>query len=141
MAVDNVARGMAAAAMSGGGGGGGSSALSGLTDVDISNPTNGQTLVYNATSGKWENGDSAGGRVLVVPVTLSDENLLVSTKTWQEIYDAEIPIFKNTGDGRAYFYITDIFHFGADYTVIAIGPDGNLTFTCASANGYPTAEN
>lgn len=43
----------------GGGGGGGSSSLSGLTDVDISNPTDGQTLVYNATSGKWENG--AGG--------------------------------------------------------------------------------
>lgn len=39
-----------------GGGGGGSSTLAGLTDVDISNPTNGQTLVYNATSGKWENG-------------------------------------------------------------------------------------
>lgn len=37
-------------------GGGGSSTLSGLTDVDISNPTDGQTLVYNASAGKWENG-------------------------------------------------------------------------------------
>lgn len=37
-------------------GGGGSSTLSGLTDVDLTNPTDGQTLVYNATSGKWENG-------------------------------------------------------------------------------------
>ena len=44
-----------------GGGGGGSSTLAGLTDVDISNPTNGQTLVYNATSGKWENGSGGGG--------------------------------------------------------------------------------
>lgn len=43
----------------GGGGGGGSSTLAGLTDVDISNPTDGQTLIYNATSEKWENG--AGG--------------------------------------------------------------------------------
>lgn len=33
------------------------STLAGLTDVDISNPTDGQTLVYNATSEKWENGD------------------------------------------------------------------------------------
>ena len=40
-------------------GGGGSSTLSALTDVDISNPTDGQTLVYNASAGKWENG--AGG--------------------------------------------------------------------------------
>lgn len=44
-----------------GGGGGGSSSLSGLTDVDISNPTDGQMLVYNATSGKWENGAGGGG--------------------------------------------------------------------------------
>lgn len=35
--------------------GGGS--LATLTDVDISDPTDGQTLVYNATSGKWENGN------------------------------------------------------------------------------------
>lgn len=52
----------------GGGGGGGSSTLSGLTDVDISNPTDGQTLVYNATSGKWENGEGGGSGVLVVSV-------------------------------------------------------------------------
>lgn len=45
----------------GGGGGGGSSTLAGLTDVDISNPTDGQTLVYNSTSGKWENGAGGGG--------------------------------------------------------------------------------
>lgn len=43
------------------GGGGGSSTLSGLTDVDISNPTDGQVLVYNAETGKWENGAASGG--------------------------------------------------------------------------------
>lgn len=88
MAVDNIARGMAAEALSGGGGGG-SSTLSGLTDVDISNPTNGQTLVYNATSGKWENGESAGGGALVVHATWGDtpetENTLTLDKTWNEI--------------------------------------------------------
>lgn len=40
---------------------GGSTSLEGLTDVDISNPSDGQTLVYNATTEKWENGESAGG--------------------------------------------------------------------------------
>lgn len=44
----------------------GSSTLSGLTDVDISNPSDGQTLVYNASSGKWENGaDGTSNRVAV----------------------------------------------------------------------------
>jgi hypothetical protein len=42
----------------GGSGGGGSvvtQTLAGLSDVSISGPTNGQPLVYNSTSGKWEN--------------------------------------------------------------------------------------
>ena len=44
-----------------GGGGGGASALADLTDVALSSPTNGQALVYNATSGKWENQTIGGG--------------------------------------------------------------------------------
>ena len=31
--------------------------LVGLTDTDINSPTNGQTLIYNSTSQKWENND------------------------------------------------------------------------------------
>ena len=42
-----------------GGGGGGASALSDLLDVQLTNPTNGQALIYNSTLGKWVNG-SAG---------------------------------------------------------------------------------
>lgn len=61
-------------AAGGGGGGGGSSTLSGLTDVDITNPSDGQTLVYNATSGKWENASSSGGSgPLIVNVAETEE--------------------------------------------------------------------
>lgn len=35
--------------------------LNALSDVDISNPTNNQVLVYNATTKKWENGTIASG--------------------------------------------------------------------------------
>jgi hypothetical protein len=45
----------------GGGGGGGSSTLAGLLDVEISNPANGEGLVYNATNQKWENQPIGGG--------------------------------------------------------------------------------
>lgn len=38
-----------------GGGGGGSSTLAGLTDTTISNPADGQFLVYDGTSSKWVN--------------------------------------------------------------------------------------
>lgn len=74
-------------------GSGGSSTLSGLTDVDISNPTDGQTLVYNSTSGKWENGDggSGGGDVLVVNVRAtrtSDGSTATFDKTFAELKSA-----------------------------------------------------
>ena len=38
-----------------GGGGGGSSTLAGLTDTTITNPADGQFLVYDSTSNKWVN--------------------------------------------------------------------------------------
>jgi len=43
-------------ASSGSGGGSGSSTLAGDSDVAITDPSDGQALNYNATSGKWENG-------------------------------------------------------------------------------------
>ena len=46
--------------ISGGGGGSSASDLSDMTDVDISSPSDGDTLVYNATTGKWENGSGEG---------------------------------------------------------------------------------
>lgn len=66
----------------------GSSTLSGLTDVDISNPSNGQTLVYNATSEKWENGAGGGGVLYVSAVGDSLENCILDTQ-WSVI-DAAI---------------------------------------------------
>lgn len=42
-------------------GGGGVSALSDLTDVTLTSPTNGQALVYDATNQVWINGNVSGG--------------------------------------------------------------------------------
>lgn len=67
MSFDPVSFALGAASAKGGPGG--ASALSGLTDVDISNPTDGQTLVYNAATGKWENGAGGGGGYKVFEVT------------------------------------------------------------------------
>ena len=43
------------------GGGGGSSTLAGLSDVNISSPTNGQALVYDDQNDEWVNGNVSGG--------------------------------------------------------------------------------
>lgn len=39
--------------------GGGATSLSSLSDVTVSSPSNGQILLYNSTSGKWENGTTS----------------------------------------------------------------------------------
>ena len=125
-----------------GGGGGGSSTLSGLTDVDISNPTNGQTLVYNATSGKWENGGSSG--VLVIHLG----EMGVMDKTWQEIHDAlaagVVMVFTYSpfGNGEIYMAFINTAYPDVDmYGVTAISAQGTvptiLIAGCASANDYP----
>lgn len=89
-------------AAGGGGGTGGSTTLSGLTDVDISNPSDGQTLVYNASAGKWENG--ASSEVLVVTViathTTGGETTVSFDKTFAELksaYEAGSVILCNVG--------------------------------------------
>lgn len=42
---------------------GGSSTLADLTDVEIENPTDGQTLLYNSTTHKFENGDGGSANI------------------------------------------------------------------------------
>ena len=77
-----------------GGGGGGSSTLAGLTDVDISSPTNGQALVYDANAAKWKNGAGGGGGGIDYSETEQDTGLkwidgkTVYQKTFKELITA-----------------------------------------------------
>lgn len=59
--VDFWSAGAVSALGYGSGGGGGATELSQLSDVQLTSLTNGQALVYNATSGKWENQTIGGG--------------------------------------------------------------------------------
>lgn len=99
MYLDAIARGGGG----GGGGGGGSSTLSGLTDVDISNPTDGQTLVYNATSGKWENGagGSSSGVRFFEAIYGNDDSLTLSVtaETLYEAMQSSVCVVKSTDGG------------------------------------------
>ena len=53
-----------------GGGGGGATALTDLVDVALSNPQNGQVLMYNSSTGKWYNGTvQSGGGGTVTSIT------------------------------------------------------------------------
>lgn len=69
-----------------GGGGGGSSTLAGLTDVDITTPTNNQVLKYNSSTNKWENG--SGGGTTAGLGDLSDVTLTTPTNGQTLVYDS-----------------------------------------------------
>ena len=129
-----------------GGGGGGSSTLSGLTDVDISNPSNGQTLVYNSTSGKWENVPLRVLGVREVYDESTDKTTL--SETWQTIYDAIREgrfvyiwgIDEDEQEQEAYLgRVLSVYHSSSDGYRIEInsGMSGPQGFVAASANDYP----
>lgn len=124
------------------------STLAGLTDVDISDPTDGQTLVYNATSGKWENG--AGGRpgtLVVHDVSDGDDDRL--DHTYAEIRAAGLAVMvdeTDMGDGQ---YAVDVMPLEAyGYAVLGSGDpvyfvgfilDGSrYVYTTDTQGGYPT---
>ena len=104
----------------------------------ITNPQDGDTLVYNATQGKWVNGAGGGSGSLAVHV--DGDNAL--DKTWKEISDAfndgaliyreyETIIDDSTSYNRE--YITFV---GYDAESYAVGFDKSVYVT-TSENGYP----
>lgn len=126
------------------GGGGGSSTLAGLSDVNISNPTDGQTLVFNATSGKWENGEGSSGGVLAI--TLDDT--MTMNRTWNEIKNASFAvIIANFDEGSALWIpvtgCNTVTEGGSAYYVYGVqifsaGEIEPITFSVDSPSGYPT---
>lgn len=61
---------LSALGLNSGGGGGGATALTDLVDVALSNPQNGQVLMYNSSTGKWYNGTvQSGGGGTVTSIT------------------------------------------------------------------------
>jgi len=67
--------------------GSGASSLMDLLDVEVLNPTDGQTLTYDATTQKWINGGggSTGGVMFITIQYDESKGAYVSDKTWSEI--------------------------------------------------------
>lgn len=113
---------------------GGSSSLVGLTDVDISNPTDGQTLVYDASSEKWVNGDSAGGALMVSVVEDDQGNAILMTPAG-EIYAA----FANGKNVRVVMEVEGVGVIGA-FSLLSCDIDTEtsaMTFNVTGLSGMP----
>lgn len=124
MYLDYIAR-------NGGGGGGGSSTLSGLTDVDISNPTDGQTLVYNATAQKWEN------RIMGLVVRdIEADGHVTLDKTYAEIA-AAAPFVCKQEDNNGTASYEWLWRIGPGSEPYAYMLDIGDTYVANSGNDYP----
>lgn len=139
----------------------GSTTLAGLTDVDITNPTDGQTLVYDAASSKWVNGSGGGGGLIVnimVHGSGTAEEYAIMDKTAGEIiaaintgrairFQVQVPdpeeglleVF--TGYLSSYVEV-DLGESGTGYsfTVKRVGSGGDFydgTYGCFASSSYP----
>lgn len=91
----------------------GAGALSGLSDVDLSSPTDGQALVYDGANSKWINGNvSGGGDISAYGVFIDTSNIIVpstaytTTMSYLATEDCAVYIdFYGSSNGSAYVYI------------------------------------
>lgn len=128
---------------SGSGGSGGASALVDLSDVDISNPSNGQVLKYNSTTQKWENGTSGGGRTLTSLWT-NTGNTNPSSITLSDAYtnydDFICMCYRsanNTYEPEFYQYISDRMPVGCNFACLAwSGSSDYITFTITDSTTF-----
>ena len=74
-------------------------ALSALSDVNITSPTDNQVLKYNSTSGKWENGTGGGGSTYTAGDGIEITNDVISTKQSEEgDIDKIIDVYPTAGN-------------------------------------------
>ena len=113
-------------------GGGGASAISDLTDVNLTNLSNGQILKYDSTNQKWVNANESGGGgdveleetpLYTTPITVAGTYTLADDI---ENYDfvSFVSGVSNEGDIRA-LIVSDILNM----------LDDNLVVNCAGTNG------
>lgn len=100
--------------------------LVGLTDTDINNPTNGQTLIYNSTNQKWENqngGSASLAGLSDVDLTApADGQVLTYDSTNQEWVNADIGA---SGGSNITVTTTEATLYGQNVTI----SDGVTTLT------------
>ncbi len=66
------------------------STLAGLTDTLISNPSDGQTLVWDATAQAWKNSDASGGAGIVIPLDAAYTYVMASGGSIPVLQDTSI---------------------------------------------------
>lgn len=119
------------------GGGGGDS-----FSPDITNPQDGDTLVYNAAQQKWVNGAGSGNSVLCIDSTDTETGSVLG-KTWQEIYDvfdngSYVYVRSSSQDSFDIGTIVNVYKLVNDYIVnVLFNGNEKIRYKASSSDGYP----
>lgn len=122
-----------------GGGGGGASALTDLTDVNVTSPTNGQALVYDTASSKWIAQDVSGTLYTNSATTTTLDPSQVVDSFAKTLYRTVKYMIQATSDSEVHsaevtVMHTDIEVFTTVYNVMYSGA-GKLFEVGAAING------
>lgn len=122
--------------------------------MEIEDPTDGQTLVYDADDDVWKNAaaPSEGGLVVTVTEDTSGENpVYTMDKTWKEISDAAASglvmcVYASSEGETNYSFIYEVGHdelVGYWANPFASGgfPNGDDGYIAATETDYPSCEN
>lgn len=131
----------------GGSGGGGASAISDLTDVELTNLADGQILKYDATNQKWVNDDESGGGVgysrtalYTNPITSAGEvTLSDDISNYDSILfivhgnanGASIPVYVDTAYILSCVYSTNV---NSDHVLFSMWGTEYIRMTAGTAN-------
>lgn len=125
---------------SGGGGGGGASALNDLSDVAISQPSNGQVLMYDSSLGKWKNAAAPGLDQAALAQYLTSKVLTIKTGsttlgTWTPTAPGTIDIAgvlqKASANDLGCIKVGDTLEIDSSTGVL------NVKYSTITANTYP----
>ena len=123
----------------GSGGSGSATALTDLVDTAISNPSNGQALVYDSTSGKWKNGTITPGSTTLAALT--DTSISSPTNGQVLMYDSTTGKWKNgtvQSSGGTVTSVAMSVPTGFEIGGTPITTSGTLALTFASGYSLPT---
>lgn len=112
--------------------------------VEVNNPQDGDTLIYNAAEQKWvsgsNNGDSGGGNLVV------HDNNGTLDKTWKEIHDALgagyytiVLYYTESSEQFEQIQIIDAYKEDNYYVKVGIAMLAKIYMT-DSKNGYPAIQ-
>lgn len=105
---------------------------------EITDPQDGQTLKYDAASGKWVNGEGGGSTAPLVVSKSGQGAEIALTKTVREIYDAFPNVIFTSDVTKGAIMSVQINNDMGTYTVYVNAGNAQIdTYFAETENGYP----